>query len=135
MLLQGSVENEGGMKRPEQDLQISIVQWMKRNLSKEVVFFHVPNGGNRSLREGAIFKAMGVVAGVPDLIIAWPGIIAAIELKAGKGSASEAQLEVQERMKAIGWHVYEVRSLDQFQLVLRNLGAPIATKDAVEFSV
>ena len=108
---------------------------MKRNLSKEVVFFHVPNGGKRTKAEAGLFKAMGVVSGVPDLIISWPGTIAAIELKAGKGSASGAQLEVQERMKAIGWHVYEVRSLDQFQLVLRNLGAPIATKDAVEFSI
>lgn len=79
------------------------------------------------MREGAIFKAMGVLAGVPDLIIAWPGIIAAIELKVNKGSASKDQLEVQERMKAIGWHVYEARSLDQFQLVLRNLDVPVAS--------
>ncbi len=112
---------------PEQELQISIVQWMKRNLPKEVVFFHVPNGGNRSLREGAIFKAMGVVAGVPDLIIAWPGGIAAPELKAGKGSSSEAQKTMQSRLSAIGWHVCEVRSLDEFQIALRDFGCPIAS--------
>jgi hypothetical protein len=120
---------------PEQELQYECIKWMKRHLSSEVVFFHVPNGGKRSMREGAIFKAIGVLAGVPDLIIAWPGTIAAVELKAGKGRASEDQIEVQARMSAIGWHVSEVRSLDQLQLLLRNLGAPIATKDAVEFPV
>jgi len=120
---------------PEQELQYECVKWMKRHLSSEVVFFHVPNGGKRSMREGAIFKAIGVLAGVPDLIIAWPGTIAAVELKAGKGRVSEDQIEVQARMSAIGWHVFEVRSLDQLQLILRNLGAPIATKDAVEFPV
>ena len=112
---------------PEQALQVECVQWMKRHLSKEVVFFHVPNGGNRSQREGAIFKAMGVVAGVPDLIVAWPGCVVAIELKAGAGRASEAQQAMWPRLRAVGWHVFEVRSLDQFKLALLNLGCPSAT--------
>ena len=111
---------------PEQALQVEIVQWMKRTLPPEVVFFHVPNGGNRSAREGAIFKAMGVVAGVPDLLIAWPGVVVAIELKAGKGKASPAQEIMHERLKAIGWHVAEARTLSDFQSVLIGLGVPLA---------
>ena len=104
--------------QPEQALQYECVKWMKRHLAKEVVFFHVPNGGKRSRREGAIFKAIGVVAGVPDLIILWRGVQIAIELKAGKGSSTEEQKDMQERLKAIGWHVAECRSLQEFQDIL-----------------
>ena len=113
--------------QPEQALQVECVQWMKRHLCKQVVFFHVPNGGNRSAREGVIFKAMGVVAGVPDLIIAWSGVVVAIELKAGKGRTSPAQEVMQGQLKAIGWHVAEARSLSDFQAVLIGLGVPLAT--------
>ena len=110
---------------PEQALQVEIVQWMKRTLPPEVVFFHVPNGGGRTKGQGAIMKAMGVIPGVPDLIVSWPGCVAAIELKAGAGRASEAQQAMQARMAAIGWQVFECRSLDQFKLILRNLGCPV----------
>ena len=121
--------------QPEQALQYECVKWMKRHLAKEVVFFHVPNGGKRSRREGAIFKAIGVVAGVPDLIIAWPGCVVAIELKEGKGTASKEQEAMHERLKAVGWLVFEVRSLEQFQSTLFGLGVPVATQDAVEVTV
>jgi hypothetical protein len=112
--------------QPEQQLQVECVQWMKRHLSKQVVFFHVPNGGKRGMREAVIFKAMGVVAGVPDLIVTWPGVIAAIEMKAGRGRASPEQIAMQDRLKACGWHVAEARSLSDFQSILIGLGAPMA---------
>jgi hypothetical protein len=32
-------------------------------------YFHCPNGGKRSKAEGGIFKALGVRAGMPDLIV------------------------------------------------------------------
>lgn len=37
------------------------------------LMFHIPNGGKRTAVEAARFKAMGVVAGVPDLFLALPG--------------------------------------------------------------
>ena len=36
------------------------------------LFFHIPNGGNRSIVEGVRFKAMGVIAGIPDMFLAIP---------------------------------------------------------------
>lgn len=112
------------MKRPEQALQISIVQWMRYSLPREVVFFHVPNGGKRTKAEAGIFKAMGVVSGIPDLIIAWPGTVLAVELKAGSGASTPLQKDMQDRLKAVGWHVAEIRSLDEFIALLGRVGAP-----------
>ena len=57
-----------------------------------LVYFHVPNGGYRSRSEGAKFKAMGVRAGVPDLILFHQGRLHCLELKSDKGRPSESQL-------------------------------------------
>jgi len=37
--------------------------------TKRLISFHVPNGGNRNAREGAKFKRMGVVPGIPDIYV------------------------------------------------------------------
>jgi len=78
--------------------QVKELQW----------FFHVPNGGNRNLREAVKFKSMGVKPGVPDLILpvarrGYHGL--ALELKAGKNKATELQLEWHEFMRSEGWYV------------------------------
>jgi hypothetical protein len=78
--------------------QVNELQW----------FFHVPNGGNRNLREAVKFKSMGVKPGVPDLILPvarkkYHGL--AIELKAGKNKPTELQLEWHQFMKNEGWYV------------------------------
>ena len=56
--------------------------------------FHCPNGGYRNAREGAKLKAMGVRAGVPDVLLpvqthGFAGL--AIELKYGKNKLSKEQ--------------------------------------------
>jgi hypothetical protein len=67
-------------KISEWALQRALVIWLDGNpdrngnprvrpaLAPNVVYFHVPNGGNRDAREGARFREIGVKAGVPDLI-------------------------------------------------------------------
>ena len=49
-------------------------------------FFHVPLGGYRTCVEGAILKAIGTVAGVPDIICIFEGHCYALELKAERAS-------------------------------------------------
>lgn len=34
------------------------------------LFFHIPNGGKRSVIEATRFKSMGVIAGIPDMFLA-----------------------------------------------------------------
>jgi hypothetical protein len=78
---------------PEAQIQRAVVQHLKTRGVAGLVFFHVPNGGSRGRVEAAIFKAMGVRAGVSDLILVHAGKIFALELKAPGGRASEAQME------------------------------------------
>lgn len=67
---------------------------------------HSPNGGLRSKREAAKFKAMGTLAGFPDLFCfvskgQFNGLF--IELKAHKGKVSDAQKEVIKRLQKQGY--------------------------------
>lgn len=80
------------MKREEDQIQRAVVQHLRMRGVPGLVFFHVPNGGRRGKVEGAIFKAMGVRAGVSDLILAHSNKFFALELKAEGGRATESQL-------------------------------------------
>ena len=75
--------------------------------------FHCPNGGARSPIEGAIFKSLGVVAGIPDILIIRAGTIFALELKAEGGRVTPIQLETQQRMRAAGAVVGAAVGIDQ----------------------
>lgn len=116
------------MKRPEQALQMACVKYMRHQYPK-VLCFHVPNQGTEHRTRGAILRGMGVVSGVPDLLIVheesdgsrtrnghWsnaPGL--AIELKAGKGRSTLTQASVQTQFVEASWVVHEVRDFDTFK--------------------
>jgi len=64
------------MNRPEQELQIACVKILRDyEVLGKLTFFHVPNQGivAGKARIGGILKAMGLRAGVPDLVILWSG--------------------------------------------------------------
>lgn len=90
------------IRRPEQAIQRAVVQHLRVRGIKGLVFFHVPNGGRRSSHEGAIFKSLGVRAGVSDLILVHDGKIFAMELKAPGGRATEAQMTFLSDIDAAG---------------------------------
>lgn len=107
------------MKRPEQALHIAAVAFMRAALPPQIVVLHVPNGGKRTMREAALFKAMGVTAGAPDLLVILPnGQAAWIELKAPGGSLSEAQTIFRDRVLALGCGYETARSLDEVERIL-----------------
>lgn len=56
-------------------------------------WFHCPSGGKRTRTEAGIFKAMGVKAGVPDIMIIYNSRVFAIELKAPGGRLGPSQKE------------------------------------------
>ena len=90
------------MNRPEQKIHIAVVENLRKRGVPGLVFFHPANGGKRTPREAALFKAMGVRAGVSDLILVHESKIYALELKAEKGRASEAQMEFLSDIDAAG---------------------------------
>ena len=57
-----------------------------------MLYWHTPNGGFRSKSEAKLFKEMGVLAGVSDLLLFRSGKLYCLELKAQGGRASEEQL-------------------------------------------
>lgn len=104
------------MKRPEQTLQIQVARYLALALKPPTIWTAIGHGGGGKVR-GAILKAMGVQAGWPDILIVWPENgyckMLGIELKAGKGRPSPAQVNLSDAFyQANG--IYEVcRSLDE----------------------
>lgn len=100
----------------EFDLQRALCIWLDGNpdrngvprttpaLAPNVVYFHVPNGGERDLREAKRLKQSGVKAGVPDLVFLAYQRFYMMELKepGGKGRLSPAQREMHPRLIAAG---------------------------------
>ena len=104
----------------EDSIQKSILTWAGYMKYKDGTLadylVHCPNGGGRSLGEGANFKKMGVKAGYPDLILdiargGYHGL--RIELKKLKGSKTDqAQKERIKMLNAEGYHAVIVKGFD-----------------------
>ena len=88
-------------KVPNEDLeQITFIQWFKRTY-KDILIFHIPNGGKRSITQAMKFQKMGVTPGIPDLYI--PAWRLWIEMKRRKGGVlSKDQNEIITYLESIG---------------------------------
>lgn len=87
-----------------------------------LVAFHVPNGGARKPVEAAIFKSLGVRAGVSDVIALHLGRFFALELKAEDGRPTEAQMQFILDVNAAGGFASIASGLDQALRVLETWG-------------
>jgi hypothetical protein len=128
--------------RPEEQLQRSVVDLLAIYQNRGLLAFaHVPNGGSRARRppgtdgkrrrsaEAGILKAMGVQAGVPDVLIwAAGGRGFGVELKTGRGALSGAQVVWHSTLASLGHRVYVCRSVDEVEAVLRAEGVPAVGK-------
>ena len=109
--------------------QIAIVEYV-RWVAPEIIIFHPANGGWRTKTEAARFKAMGALAGIPDLMLVLPdGRAAFWECKTDKGRASPAQAEIFARLAALGHHAAIVRGINDARRELAWLG--VETKEAL----
>jgi hypothetical protein len=99
--------------QPEAALQRSVIQHLTWRARPGAFFFHVPLGGYRTYVEGAILKAIGTVAGVPDIICIFQGRVYALELKAGRGRLTDVQRVVHERLREAGANVAVAHGIDQ----------------------
>ena len=117
--------------------QIHVMRWAEITANrggqyeKLRMLFHIPNGGARSKAEGAIFKAMGVKSGVPDLFLPVPmeitycGTVAQsaglfIEMKARGGRVGLCDTCSPEEMMGVN----TVEQLAQVEALLRSRGDP-----------
>lgn len=115
--------------RPEQSFQRMVVDGLRAFLPKTWLVCHVPNGGYRPPAEAAIFKAMGVVAGFPDIMVlgeaSWGAGAWFLELKAGKTGPTEAQQACHEKLRSLGFSVEVVRSWPEVLVVARQWHWPM----------
>ena len=88
-----------------------------------VLFFHVPNGGKRGKAEAGRLKAMGTLAGIPDLIVLVAGKCHGLELKTDTGRLSREQKAVAERFRRAGCEYEVARSVAGARLNLQRWGA------------
>jgi hypothetical protein len=105
----------------ENQLQAQIFQFHWNNVKTERgLLFHVNNKARNSI-EGAKFKAMGVIAGVSDLIYLKPGgLPILIELKIDKGSQSSEQKKWELLVRSAGYQYAICRSLEDFLKIISN---------------
>lgn len=98
----------------EDALQIQVINYLRYQHPKSI-FFHVPNGGNRNAIEGAKFKRMGVLSGVPDILIlnsnySYNGL--ALELKIKPNKPTKNQIDVMKKFEDVGFQVEVCYDLD-----------------------
>lgn len=141
------------IKRSEEKLHRALVTHLRARLPAPWLVMHVPNGGGRSKAEAGILKAMGVLAGFPDLLVIGPRFapltiagehvsaltpsVIAIEVKAppkmlksgkqstAKPAVSDAQRDVIVALGECGIPTLIVRDLDEAIEALKNLGVPL----------
>ena len=97
------------MNRREQEIQTAFFEWAKWSEGRYPelkLMHHIPNGGKRTKAEAAIFKAMGVKSGVPDVFLPeargiYHGLY--IEFKSESGSASNKQSEFLQSLREAGY--------------------------------
>src|SRR4051812_31638617 len=116
-------------RRPEQTLQRGVVDGLRAALPKTWLVCHVPNGGYRTPAEAAIFKAMGVVPGFPDIMVLgdaeWGAGAWFLELKAGKAGPTDVQQACHETLRNLGFGVEVARSWDEVLDAARRWRWPV----------
>jgi hypothetical protein len=91
----------------EHNNQCAYFRWV-RIAYKDKVIFAVPNQRKQSARNGKWMKDEGVLAGIPDIIIAsksgvYHGMF--IEMKSEKGKLSKSQKEIIDKLESEGYFV------------------------------
>lgn len=113
---------------PEEQLQKKVAEFLGWALIPPTFFTAFPAGGG-GVRRGARLKAMGLRAGVPDLLVIAPGCpVIMIELKADKGGLSPIQRVVHGELTLAGVRTYVAKTVDHVASILRQSGIPLRTR-------
>lgn len=109
----GCARGAGRARRcDEEQIQAALVLHLTVRAAHGVVWFHCPNGGRRGAGEAGRFKALGVRAGVPDLVLVREGHFYGLELKAERGRVSDVQAAMLAELEAAGATVAVAYGLD-----------------------
>jgi hypothetical protein len=120
------LKKDKNSKETEKKLQADCFQWFHNTFpALRGLLWHVPNGEKRDPITANLLKAVGVVAGAPDLNFFYSGRVYFFEAKRpdGKGSLSKDQIKVHRQLEIQGFIVWTFDNLDAFQcLIYQVLG-------------
>ena len=109
-------------RNAEARIQAAIVEWV-RTVAPGLIAFHVPNGGYRTKAEAARMKWVGVLAGVPDVVVlGLDGRCWLIEVKAPGGSLSPEQCVIRDRCVALRIPFVVAKSIDDVRQAFKVWG-------------
>jgi len=104
--------------------QVRLVAWF-RHQWPDVRIFAIPNGGGRSMAQGASLKAEGVTAGVPDLYV--PAWSLWIEMKRATGGVvSPVQRDWIAYLQGIGHQVIIGHGFEDAKAKIEGVKKPTA---------
>lgn len=109
----------------EAALHRAVWQYLQLALPDDAVAFHPANGEARNPVTAARLKGMGVVPGVPDLVLIWKGRAIGIELKTARGRVSPSQKAMAERWTLAGGLYHVCRSVEDVEEFLACCGVPL----------
>lgn len=113
------METKEQQKETEGRIQAECFQWFNNTFPQlRGLMYHVPNGGKMSGSAGNRLKAMGVVAGVPDLEFHFWKRTFFLECKTPTGTVSKDQVKVHTILHEHGFRVFVFRSLKEFQIIV-----------------
>jgi hypothetical protein len=121
---------------PEQQIHIAIVRGLRYGLPKDWIVTHFANGGKRTEDEARLFKAMGVLAGLPDIIVLGQTLgkpaVWFLEVKAPKGRLEPVQADMCAALGMLGFRFAVVRSVDDALSQGREWGWPLRAAIALQ---
>ena len=120
----------GARRNEEEQIQAAVVLHLTVRAVSGAVWWHTPNGGFRNAAEAGRFKALGVKAGVPDILALRAGRLYALELKAPGGRLSDAQHDMLAALKAAGAETAVAWGLDDALEVLERWGVIRASRSS-----
>lgn len=114
--------------RGEDNLQASIVRFLKIALPADSYFCAIPNGSvlagdakKRGMQMNRL-KTTGLRVGAPDLFILARGVFLALEVKTPKGKLADSQKAASDEIIHAGGLWAVVRSVEEVERFLRDSG-------------
>lgn len=112
------IEKRGKRKRSlpqptEAEIHRAVVAQLRLRAAPGVVWFHVPNDGKRSPGTYKRLQAMGLRAGVHDLVFVHRGHFYSLEIKSARGRPTAEQMRFSSDINAAGGHAMIVNELDR----------------------
>jgi hypothetical protein len=109
----------------EQAIQRAIASYLDISLPDDVFYTAVNPIPGKTPAAGAISQAMGMKAGVPDLLLCFNGKFVGIEVKKEGGYLDKKQKVIHAHITHAGGRVFTARSIDDVQEILADLGVEL----------